>query len=240
METVTGLAVIVVAAYFAPWLLAVLRRHHNAGAIFIINLFLGWTLLGWIVALVWSMTAVQPRFQRNAFAGKAETNPAGIRLLANECPRVSLAGGVPAPETFGILRVIAVLFFVALIVGYAAIHSKTNPTPVAVMIPSGTLDMHNPNTPAGANFPSSTQGEKPKAEKPKPTPKVDSPAVTEGKTWIARNCNPPAGEQGKQMCDAMQSKINNVEALQAVNELICTIARNCTDEDRRLPPKEIK
>jgi Superinfection immunity protein len=34
------------------------RRHHrNAAAIFLINLLLGWTVLGWIAALVWSVTA---------------------------------------------------------------------------------------------------------------------------------------------------------------------------------------
>jgi hypothetical protein len=43
-----------VALYFAPTLIAQRRRHHQADAIFAINLFLGWTLLGWIVALMWA------------------------------------------------------------------------------------------------------------------------------------------------------------------------------------------
>jgi len=58
-----GLALLLLAAglgYCLPAAFAVLRRHHNAGAIAALNLLLGWTLLGWIAALVWSLTAVQP------------------------------------------------------------------------------------------------------------------------------------------------------------------------------------
>ena len=33
------------------------RRHHQTGAILVLNLLLGWTLLGWIAALVWAFTA---------------------------------------------------------------------------------------------------------------------------------------------------------------------------------------
>jgi hypothetical protein len=32
------------------------RRHPNKGAIIIFNLFLGWTFIGWVVALVWGFT----------------------------------------------------------------------------------------------------------------------------------------------------------------------------------------
>lgn len=45
--------------YFAPAVTACLREHHNALAVFILNLFLGWTLLGWVLALVWACTAVR-------------------------------------------------------------------------------------------------------------------------------------------------------------------------------------
>jgi hypothetical protein len=46
--------VLTVALSFGPTLVAQRRRHRQADAIFAINLFLGWTLLGWIVALVWA------------------------------------------------------------------------------------------------------------------------------------------------------------------------------------------
>jgi hypothetical protein len=48
------------AGYFLPTIVAAARHHHNAGAIFVLNLFLGWTFLGWVLALVWSATAVRP------------------------------------------------------------------------------------------------------------------------------------------------------------------------------------
>lgn len=44
--------------YFLPWLIAEVMRHPNRGFIFLINLFLGWTILGWIAAL---LLAVIPR-----------------------------------------------------------------------------------------------------------------------------------------------------------------------------------
>ena len=44
--------------YFVPAVNGYCRGHHNAGPIMIINLFLGWTLVGWVVALAWSATTV--------------------------------------------------------------------------------------------------------------------------------------------------------------------------------------
>ncbi|BDW99587.1 superinfection immunity protein [Maricaulis maris] len=54
-----GLLIVVVLAYFLPAVIAGLRQHHNAGAIFLTNLLLGWTFLGWVIALVWSATATR-------------------------------------------------------------------------------------------------------------------------------------------------------------------------------------
>jgi hypothetical protein len=42
--------------YLLPTIIASSRKHHNAGAIFALNLLLGWSFIGWIVALVWSFT----------------------------------------------------------------------------------------------------------------------------------------------------------------------------------------
>lgn len=49
------------AMYFPPSIIAVARHHHNALAICLLNLFLGWTVLGLVGSLVWSVTAVVPR-----------------------------------------------------------------------------------------------------------------------------------------------------------------------------------
>ena len=55
MDNGTGLGVIpVFALYFFPAILAVVQRRRQANAIFVLNLFLGWTVIGWIGALVWS------------------------------------------------------------------------------------------------------------------------------------------------------------------------------------------
>jgi hypothetical protein len=43
--------------YFFPTLIAVLRKHASALAIFAFNLFFGWTGLGWVAALIWSLTS---------------------------------------------------------------------------------------------------------------------------------------------------------------------------------------
>lgn len=62
LGSVLGLAVLalLLMAYFMPTLIARDREHHNAGAIFVVNLLAGWMLIGWFVALVWSFTAVRP------------------------------------------------------------------------------------------------------------------------------------------------------------------------------------
>jgi hypothetical protein len=41
--------------YFLPALIALLRYHKNKLAIFLLNLFLGWTIIGWVSSLVWSV-----------------------------------------------------------------------------------------------------------------------------------------------------------------------------------------
>jgi hypothetical protein len=51
---------IIIALYFVPSLIAALRGHHQTTAIFLLNLLLGWTFIGWVVALIWSATAAPP------------------------------------------------------------------------------------------------------------------------------------------------------------------------------------
>jgi hypothetical protein len=47
-------------AYFIPAIVAFGREHHNKGGILALNLFLGWTLIGWVGALVWALTNPSP------------------------------------------------------------------------------------------------------------------------------------------------------------------------------------
>lgn len=42
--------------YFVPAIVAGRRNHRNFKAILALDFFLGWTALGWVAALVWSLT----------------------------------------------------------------------------------------------------------------------------------------------------------------------------------------
>ena len=52
------LIVIPISAYFLPTIVAAARKHPNERPDLVINLFTGWTGLGWIIALAWSFTAI--------------------------------------------------------------------------------------------------------------------------------------------------------------------------------------
>lgn len=49
-----SLIITFVAIYFLPTFVG--YKKNNFNAIFILNLLLGWTLIGWVVALVWAST----------------------------------------------------------------------------------------------------------------------------------------------------------------------------------------
>lgn len=46
-----------IALYFLPTIIAVKKGHMSTTAIFLLNLLLGWTFLGWVVTLVWSFSS---------------------------------------------------------------------------------------------------------------------------------------------------------------------------------------
>jgi len=46
--------------YFLPSIIALVRSKRDGLAIFLLNFFLGWTFVGWIVALVWAVKADPP------------------------------------------------------------------------------------------------------------------------------------------------------------------------------------
>jgi len=43
-----------VAMYFLPSIMAHHRQHVSSGAILLTNLFLGWSIIGWIVCFAWA------------------------------------------------------------------------------------------------------------------------------------------------------------------------------------------
>jgi len=44
------------AVYFAPGIVAAYYKHPSATGIAVLNFLLGWTVLGWVAALVWAFT----------------------------------------------------------------------------------------------------------------------------------------------------------------------------------------
>jgi hypothetical protein len=56
-----GIALLLLVPYFLPTIVAIVRKKSSAAGIFILNFFLGWTLIGWVGALVWSLTSDAPR-----------------------------------------------------------------------------------------------------------------------------------------------------------------------------------
>jgi len=59
-----GWMVVAVLGYLIPSITAMAREHRNAAAIAALNVLLGWTVLGWIGALVWALT--EPKGQAKA------------------------------------------------------------------------------------------------------------------------------------------------------------------------------
>jgi hypothetical protein len=43
------------ALYFLPAIIAAVRHTHNSTAILLLNVFLGWTVVGWFVALIMAL-----------------------------------------------------------------------------------------------------------------------------------------------------------------------------------------
>jgi T4 superinfection immunity protein len=59
------IVLVVLCLYFLPSSIAVTRKV-NPGGVIVVNLFLGWTFLGWIIALAWAFSGdpkprVEPR-----------------------------------------------------------------------------------------------------------------------------------------------------------------------------------
>jgi len=51
-------AVFAVAVYWVPTIVAAVRHVPGQSQVLVVNLFLGWTLIGWVVALVMALRPV--------------------------------------------------------------------------------------------------------------------------------------------------------------------------------------
>lgn len=54
-----GAMILIVALYFLPLFVAINRKVRNVGSIAVINVFLGWTFVGWVVALAMAARSVE-------------------------------------------------------------------------------------------------------------------------------------------------------------------------------------
>lgn len=73
--------------YLLPSYEAWQRKHHNLTGVVLVNVLLGWTLLGWVIALVWSVMkppVVAVPVQAPATASEA-FSPAPVRAT-KPCP----------------------------------------------------------------------------------------------------------------------------------------------------------
>lgn len=68
-------------AYFAPAIVARRRRVTNAGSVFVVDLLLGWTLVGWVVALAMALrtSTLPPSGKRNGVGQLGRDIIDGIR-----------------------------------------------------------------------------------------------------------------------------------------------------------------
>ena len=81
MDTFTGFVTliavlaIVVCLYPLPWLIGRKRGVATLGMLFCFNVLLGWTVLGWLIAMLWGImgeTTQQRAFYANAARGDGQ------------------------------------------------------------------------------------------------------------------------------------------------------------------------
>jgi hypothetical protein len=53
-----------VVMYFLPSIIALARSKRDIGGIVLLNFFLGWTMIGWVIALVWAVKTDVPMMVR--------------------------------------------------------------------------------------------------------------------------------------------------------------------------------
>jgi hypothetical protein len=54
--------------YFLPSIIALAKSKRDITAIVLLNFFLGWTMIGWVVALVWAVKTDVPMVVRRGFS----------------------------------------------------------------------------------------------------------------------------------------------------------------------------
>jgi hypothetical protein len=79
---------VITLGYLLPWAVAAARGRSNQAAIGVLNFLLGWSVIGWIAALVMACQAHQP------IGGNGSTTV----VVAQQFPSVQFSGAVPQPR----------------------------------------------------------------------------------------------------------------------------------------------
>jgi len=90
---------LVAAAYFLPTVIAMARGHLSAAAIFAVNLLFGWLILGWVVALVWSLTGNTRKNHPRLALTPSEKEDAEYEKKREELLRAGYRWPLFGPET---------------------------------------------------------------------------------------------------------------------------------------------
>jgi hypothetical protein len=73
MSDFSGAGIILLGLYFLPSIIAIARKVKNSGSVIIVNFFLGWTLIGWIVALAMASRTDKKQGQENPIPPTQQT-----------------------------------------------------------------------------------------------------------------------------------------------------------------------
>ena len=78
---------VVAVGYLVPSFIAIVRRRSNLQTIIAVNLLLGWTVVGWAMALMWSMADRDRRTYKWSSSGRQPCPSCGhsLRRGARRC-----------------------------------------------------------------------------------------------------------------------------------------------------------
>ena len=134
------ITMVLLSLYFLPAMLAIGRRHVNALPVFLTNLYLGWTLIGWVVALIWALT--QPQTNLAAQTGA----PAAAQVSARKFSFKKKHAKIAACVAGGLLVLFVLLGFLVAPPQTAGTRVqqgavKTKPAPVQSGVPMPANDL---------------------------------------------------------------------------------------------------
>lgn len=77
LMTVSLFSLLAILVYLMPVVIAAARSHHQKWLIVLLNVFAGWTIIGWIGALIWSLKPVKTahEIKREKRLNKFGNNP---------------------------------------------------------------------------------------------------------------------------------------------------------------------